>query len=114
MAEPTLPVSGMDEGPPKSLAQLSQETRETYRQLLLAFNHEASSGEQITTERALAEYGRLNVWIEQTGAALRNRGSLEDVLQTDTGLRDDIAGVLQQLKTQLSLGKSRSLRSNPT
>ena len=105
MAPPSLLVPKLHDAPTQSLAQLSQETREVYRQFLLAYNLEASSGEHVTTERALAEYGRLNVWIEQTGAALRDRGSLEDILQTDPGLRDDIAGVLEQLKRQLLLCK---------
>lgn len=106
MSHPVSDASLVSEGSPSSLADLSQKTLESYRQLLLLYSRDTTSDQYVTMDKVLAEYGRLNIWIEQTGAALHGRGSLEDVLQTDRALIQDVIGVFRQLSRQVLAGNS--------
>lgn len=99
-------VIAADEPATGSVAQLSQESLELYRQLLEAYSRDSDSTEHISTERLLSEYGRLKIWTEQTGATMQGHGSLEDTLQNDPVLREDVVGIFTQIKVQLSTGMS--------
>jgi hypothetical protein len=62
--------------------------------------------EQVNVGKALEEYGRFQIWGEQTRAALpeRTRRSLDDVLRNDESLKDAVSSILGQLSRLLSLG----------
>ncbi len=92
----------------RSLAELCGESLRLYQQLLLEYNYVRDSDGHVSQERLLAEYGRFKIWIEQTGAILEERGSLEDILQQDPALRDNVADILLQLNAQLSVGMFQS------
>ena len=61
---------------------------------------------QASLERVLDEYGRLQVWGEQTRAVLPQyaRGSLDDILRNDHNLKEIVNGMLSQLHRSLLAG----------
>lgn len=63
--------------------------------------------EQANVGKILEEYGRLQIWGEQTRAALpeRTRGSLDDAIRNDDSLKDAVDSVLMQLSRHLSMGR---------
>ncbi|KAK3360710.1 hypothetical protein B0T25DRAFT_602509 [Lasiosphaeria hispida] len=62
--------------------------------------------EKLDLENVLHEYGRLNIWGDQTKANLppRARGSLDDTLRHDAKLKNLVLGILLRLNTLLEKG----------
>ena len=62
---------------------------------------------QVSLERVLDEYGRLQVWGEQARAVLPQyaRGSLDDILRNDHNLKEVVNGMLSQLHRCLLAGR---------
>ena len=62
----------------------------------------------IDSSHVVDEYGRLNVWGEQSRANLpaRARGSLDDTLRNDDDVRSMVQGILLRLDAILGKGKS--------
>jgi len=62
--------------------------------------------EQVNVGKALEEYGRFQIWGEQTRAALpeQTRRSLDDTLRKDESLKDAVSSILGQLSRLLSMG----------
>lgn len=120
MAEPVtveITPADADEKPASTLAELSKDALQLYRQILLDYGRDSDSAKHVSSEKLLSEYGRLKVWTEQTGATLQERGSLEDMLQEDPDLRNDVASTLRQISVQLLAGKfhlgSNLIRQRP-
>lgn len=65
--------------------------------------------EQVELSQVLEEYGRTNVWGDQTKAALpaRARGSLDDTIRHDTEL-SLVQGIVTRLRLLLNHGKSNA------
>lgn len=63
--------------------------------------------EQVNVGRILEEYGRFQIWGEQTRAALpeRTRGSLDDAIRNDDGLKGAVDSILMQLSHHLSMSR---------
>jgi len=92
-------------GDSSTLADHSAEALETFRDTLLSFNE--LRGDSVTAMHGthlLEQYGKLKVWVEQTGSSLRERGSLDESLRDDPDLREAVANAIQQLKVQLAMG----------
>jgi hypothetical protein len=62
--------------------------------------------------KALEEYGRFQIWGEQTRAALpeRTRRSLDDTLRSDESLKDAVSSILDQLSRLLSMGNQCDIK----
>jgi len=62
--------------------------------------------EELDLANILHEYGRLNIWGDQTKANLppRARGSLDDTLRHDAKLKDLVLEILLRLNTLLEKG----------
>jgi hypothetical protein len=92
-----------------SIAELFESCIDKYSRLLLALGDEdcrAVKLKQVSIEKALDEYGRLKVWGEQSRATLpaSTRGSLDDALRRDDGLKRNVAQILGHLIHQLGAG----------
>lgn len=80
-----------------------------YKRFLLVLNRENCRVvhlQQLNVPKILEEYGRLKIWGEQTRATLPEnaRGSLDDTLRNDTGLKEVVFDILRQLGAQLGQG----------
>lgn len=101
----TAMVSPGSEAAAGNLAELSQQTLETFREFLVTCSRASNVKQDADLAKLLDEYGRLKIWVEQTGSGLRERGSLDESLKDDPDLRDAVASTLQQLKIQIEIGR---------
>lgn len=93
-----------------TLPQLTHEVLQLYQELLL---HPTSKTRSLQDSQNLVDhFGRLRIWIEQTGAALENQGSLSESLRDEPSLRSSVTDVLRQLKLLLSAAKSIPVSSS--
>ncbi|KAL8391070.1 hypothetical protein RB595_009900 [Gaeumannomyces hyphopodioides] len=92
-SRPDEPFTGL------GIMRLTQGIMASFEALLI--KEDEHSRNQIDRNKLIEEYGRFKVWVEQSGAAVRHRGSLEESLQDDKELCDLLAGVLTQLQSQL-------------
>ena len=88
-----------------TLAGMSQDLLAGFQEFLAAYTVHTQTFQGSEQEHLLAEFGRLRVWIEQTGASLHGRESLDENLQNDSELRKSIIEVLQQIMELLRLGR---------
>jgi hypothetical protein len=100
--------TGRGEPLERSLDELSQRTLDMYRKLLQTFSHESSAEHMADLDKALEEYGRLKIWIEQTGVSLQGRDSLDEALRDKHSLREAIVSTFKQLLRLVWLGGSIS------
>jgi len=87
-----------------TLPYLAHEVRQLYQELLLHPDNETRSNQD--SQNLVDHFGRLRIWMEQTGAALENQDSLSNSLRNEPSLRTSVADVLGQLKMLLSAAKS--------
>lgn len=90
----------------------SRNELDMYRKLLQTFSHESSAEHMADLDKALEEYGRLKIWIEQTGVNLQGRESLDETLRDKHSLREAILSTFKQLLRLASLGGSISASFN--
>lgn len=87
-----------------TVAGLSSVCHGFFQQLLRAIHQShPPPSQRFDLPKLSEEYGRLNIWQEQTQAAPRSLGreSIEDLLQHDTELLDLVMGTLKRLKSLL-------------
>ena len=83
-----------------SIPELAQSVFDLYQELLL--RPELKSRSTQDSRDLIDQFGRLNIWMEQTGATLRDAKSLVGLLQNDAPLRISVAGAFHQLKDLLT------------
>jgi hypothetical protein len=84
-----------------SLSQLAQSVLKLHRELVLS-----SYTADEESQKLVDQWGRLRIWMEQTGATLETANSLHETLGNDVSLRDSVTDVLRQLLTLLSMAVS--------
>ena len=94
------------ESRPSAICTLFSKCLDSYRQFILALNHEncrAVCLQQVELPAILNEYGRLKIWGDQTRASLpeKSPGSLDDTLKNESSLKDVVLNILRRLQAQL-------------
>ncbi|KAK4164375.1 hypothetical protein QBC43DRAFT_300476 [Cladorrhinum sp. PSN259] len=82
------------------LPNLAKDVLGLYEKLL--FDEIAKQTSSADSEKLLEQFGRLKIWMEQTGATKENTNSLQETLQNDQALQTSVAGALQQLRRLVS------------
>lgn len=93
-----------------SLSKSYSECLQRFQEFMVALNDKYCRVvhlKQVDVNVILDEYGRAKIWGDQTKADLpeRARGSLDDTLRHDDGLKDLVQGILVRLRGILRQGK---------
>lgn len=93
----------------ESIANRYSASIDAFRQLLFALGADdcrAVHLRQIEAPELMDEFGRLQVWGDQSHANLpeRARGSLDDILRHNDTLKRVVQGILDQLRNLLDTG----------
>ncbi|KAL8882777.1 MAG: hypothetical protein Q9215_004309 [Flavoplaca cf. flavocitrina] len=77
----------------------------SYKRLyFLLVGHQAQGAENIDVSELADNYGRLNLWGNDSGALRTGRGSLDDNLRTEDKLRSILLDILRELKETIDMG----------
>lgn len=85
-----------------SIAILFEQCLQRYREVYLKLIENNGNGDSGFSISQLAdEYGRIGVWGKNSGADRTGRGSLDDRLRVEPGLRSIVSDLLKVLESDL-------------
>ncbi|KAL9032019.1 MAG: hypothetical protein Q9180_006756, partial [Flavoplaca navasiana] len=98
---------------PYAIASIFLDCLDSYRRLyFLLVGHQTQGAENIEVLELADNYGRLNLWGNDSGALRTGRGSLDDSLRTKDKLRSILLDILREFKEAIDMGYLQLTQQN--